>query len=173
MSRELEKCSVLFAHAIENADGGLTAAGQSNDDAARAAERALQRFDLLCRKSKVLFKLLFQNVHSVLAVKRLGCFNDIGRGDGGARRKNRDRGSEIRDQVQVSECGTWNKHPLLLSLLVAQRFDRVDAEGTASRSGESDERNREKQRRDHDEGQWIERRDSVQHGTHSASHQHG
>jgi hypothetical protein len=40
---EFKKSDILFAHGMENADGGTSSAGQPDDGTSRAAELALQR----------------------------------------------------------------------------------------------------------------------------------
>ncbi len=63
MFGKFEKGNVLFAHAIENADGADLFVGKANDLAARAAELHLERLDALGRCVKMLLEELFENVH--------------------------------------------------------------------------------------------------------------
>ena len=87
MPGELEKGKVLFAHGVENADGGVARAGQPNNIASRAAELALKWPHVLSRRVKVLLEEAFKNVH-----EKLPCFSsryfdqDSDAGEGGARR---------------------------------------------------------------------------------------
>src|SRR5580692_1218829 len=85
--RELDEGEVLFAHGVENANGGVARAGQPDDDAPRASELALKRLHALRRRMKVLLEEAFQCVH-----ERLPCFSsryfdqDSDAGEGDARR---------------------------------------------------------------------------------------
>ena len=81
---ELKKGKVLFAHGVENADGGVARAGQPDDIASRAAELALQRLHAFSRRMKMLLEEAFKSVH-----EKLPCFSsrylvkdsDAGEGD--------------------------------------------------------------------------------------------
>jgi len=63
MAGELEKGNILFAHRIENPDGGLSPSGKADNDSARAAELPLERLNALRRRLKVLFEEAFENFH--------------------------------------------------------------------------------------------------------------
>ena len=63
MAGELEEGDILFAHRIENANGGMSRSGEADDDASRAAELALERLNALRRRLKVLFEKAFENFH--------------------------------------------------------------------------------------------------------------
>ena len=70
MPGELEKGKVLFAHGVENADGGVARAGKADDIASRAAQLALKRLHAFSRRMKVLLEEAFKNVH-----EKLPCFS--------------------------------------------------------------------------------------------------
>ena len=63
---ELKKGKVLFAHGVENADGGVARAGEADDIAPRAAELALKRLHVFSRRMKVLLEEAFKSVHEGL-----------------------------------------------------------------------------------------------------------
>jgi hypothetical protein len=93
MPGELEKCKVLFAHGVENANGGVARASQPDNIAPRATELALKRLHVLSRQMKVLLEEAFKSVH-----ERLPCFSsryfdqDSHAGEGDARQAGTRRG---------------------------------------------------------------------------------
>src|SRR5712664_1577576 len=63
MLGEFQEGGVLFAHAIQNANGAGALVGKADDLAPRAAKFAVQRLHPLHRPVKMLLKQPVQNVH--------------------------------------------------------------------------------------------------------------
>ena len=96
MAGEVKEGDVFFADGIEDADGGLSGAGEADDGAAGAAELALERVDVLCRGVEVLLEEPLENVHEGLSGNCPGCFtHDTDRGEWRARRVERGRGLRL------------------------------------------------------------------------------
>jgi hypothetical protein len=70
MPREFEERDVLFAHVVQNSDGGDLPARQPYNFAPRAAELPLQRLHLLHRYPEVLLEETVENVHDVYRATR-------------------------------------------------------------------------------------------------------
>jgi hypothetical protein len=66
MAGKLEKSNILFAHGIENSDGGVPRAGEADNDAPGTAELALERHNALRRRLEVLLEKASENVHERL-----------------------------------------------------------------------------------------------------------
>jgi hypothetical protein len=65
MLGEFEEGGVLFADAVENADGAVFFIGEADDFATGAAEFTLERGDALGRRVEMLLEEFFENVHSI------------------------------------------------------------------------------------------------------------
>ncbi len=63
MFGEFEEGDVLFADAVQNADGAVFFVGEPDDLAAGTAQLALQRHDALGRCVEMLLEKFFENVH--------------------------------------------------------------------------------------------------------------
>jgi hypothetical protein len=70
MAGELKESDVLFAHGIEDADGGFSTASEADDGAAGGAELALKRLDHFGGDPVMLFEKAFQDFHESLSGMR-------------------------------------------------------------------------------------------------------
>ena len=63
MSREFQKCHVLFAYSVQDPDGADLLRPQADDAAARSAQLALKSLNLSHRRLEMLLEEFFQNIH--------------------------------------------------------------------------------------------------------------